>query len=511
MTGHAGPDAALDAGGPAAAPLTALDAALGTGDPAAAAELQQRATCDPQFLLEMAEHVTFLERVRELRVEPSLRYELLLRGVVRRANERIRRVTPLWRRPWFVVTAAAALWFLLLAWFDPLAHLRPRGDAAAGLGRDVPAAAGVPAGTGTAVAAAPARPPIDPAYETMRDRFELEHSQRLREALRTALDAPGDAIGRWLDPRNAVALMRLDHELRARREVRENALRSEGGLAAADRRVQDLAEVVRHELQRRFGAVPFEPAPSIDEVAFAVRALVAAGPTSVARHEAVTAGARWLERHVGTADTLGRVAALAALVEVAAVGSAEAEAVREHGERLVRDVLFPADATWQRRRPELLTANIAAGTLGEASRLLRLLPAFGVDGRAAGIVRQLLVGSLRERRDRGDDGPEVLAALLYGAADLLPESERTEVELELRRWKPVRLAPDFVTVQQLAWGMEPGRSGYARLQWELRALAAVPQPAGLRSQAALCLGLATSYAVQRGDFLQHVARTTGGM
>ncbi|MCA8964465.1 MAG: hypothetical protein H6838_17145 [Planctomycetes bacterium] len=490
---------------------TALDAALGACDRAAEDALRARATEDPALMFQLAEEVAFLERCRELTVTPSARYGAMLRDVTRRAERRVPRHVPLLQRPWFVVAAAAAVTFAALAWSDPLSHRRA--DAP---GSGMKLAIAVEGGSGDEVSGEAGTAQVHTqssfasAVEAMRDRFEVEGSGQLREALTSALSPDRDRLGRWLDPRNTVALMRLDHEVRARSEVREQALRSQGGLAAADRRVQQFADDLARELPRRFRAVPFEPEPALAEVAWVVRALLAAGPTSAQRAEAVAAGSQWLADRLEVATVADSVAALSALIEVAAVSGQHVAAVSSQGRRLLEDVLSPADA-WRRGRPDLLAAAVSPAVVGEAMRVFRQLPAFGLDAERCELIRNLLLGSLRERIDRGADGPECFAALVYGGSDLLDELERYSCERHLRRWQPVSLAPDFVTVQQLAWGMEPGRSGYTRLQWQLRPLAALPRPQSMQAQAALTVCLAASYAAPRGEFLQEVARATLGL
>jgi hypothetical protein len=182
------------------------------------------------------------------------------------------------------------------------------------------------------------------------------------------------------------------------------------------------------------------------------------------------------------------------LLELAAARGDHAADVERHGQRLVADVLRTDDDTWQRRRPELLSPTVGSAALADAGRLLRLLPGFGVPDAHCRFVRQLLLAELRERRDRGADGPEVLAARLYGYADLLPETERSELERQLRRWRPALLAPDFVTLLQVAWGMEPGRLGVSQYRRGLRQLAVQKDPMRLGSRAGLCLCLCSSYA-----------------
>ncbi|MCK5941629.1 MAG: hypothetical protein KAI24_06655, partial [Planctomycetes bacterium] len=107
--------------------------------------------------------------------------------------------------------------------------------------------------------------------------------------------------------------------------------------------------------------------------------------------------------------------------------------------------------------------------------------------------------------------PEVLAAMVYGFGDLLDEgrNERDRLAWALQRWKPARLAPDFATVQQIAWSLAPGSRGHTRMQRELRQLAVLPAPESLRDRAAFCLCLATNYAGFVGGLLQGPHRVRG--
>ena len=351
--------------------------------------------------------------------------------------------------------------------------------------------------------------------ELMRQRLGLESSPHLRDALEEGLLAQGqqgagDRLGRWLDPRNALMLMRLDHELRASAELRREALRRQGGLPAVDERVQHLAAVIAHELPAVMaGAWPANRADrgeQVTAVALAVRALIAAGGADAERDRQRTAAARWLAAEAPGLHGAALVEALAALVEVAAVSGEHFDVVVQQGQRLVDTVLRPDDQSWERSLPVLLGSRLPAATAGDAARLLRRLPGFGLAGDRCSLVRQLLLGQLRSRRAGGQDGPELLAALLFGCGDLLPDAERSEIELQLRRWKPVRLAPDYRTVQQVAWAVEPGQSGFTRLQGELRQLAVCADPATLPSRAAFVLCLATNFAAYGHD----TARLAGG-
>ncbi|MGB3970174.1 MAG: hypothetical protein WBO45_25795, partial [Planctomycetota bacterium] len=235
-------------------------------------------------------------------------------------------------------------------------------------------------------------------------------------------------------------------------------------------------------------------ADRVAEVAMAVRAMIAAGPGDRLRAEALQAAGEWLVTGLPGCHGQVLVAALAALVEFAAVTGSHGDAVLAHSERLLAAALDPDEETWARRLPDLLGPHMPANSLGEAGRLLTRLPGFGADGRRCHLLRELLLGRLRERRGAGENTPELVGALLYGSADLLADDERVALELQARRWKPIRLAPDFATVQQLVWSFEPGRSGFATMHRELRQLAVCSEPADLLARAALCLCLATDYA-----------------
>jgi hypothetical protein len=475
--------------------LTVVDLLLDEGTPQAQAAVRARIAEDPALAIEMAETVALFEEFRQLEVEPSARLGCRLSDVVRRAERRTLQPTPVhWVTKVTWVAAAAVVAFALLWQFDPLhrrehpqAQQRARIDAVPGAVQPAPGES-EPAGQ---VAREATEVAWEEALETMRSRLAMETSRRLGQALQTALLPPADPMQRWLDPRNTLASLRAEHESRARPEVRRALLRHQGGLAAVDARVQELTDRIVAELLD----LKEDPAGAqLPSVALAVRALIAAGAVDERRTEALAFGSRWLATQLPGCAGERLVSALAPLVEVAAVSGDYGDLVAQHGGRLVDEVLRTDEDTWGRRLPELLTGTVPAATLGDAVRVLGLLPGVGVAPARCHIVRQLLLGRLRERRDAGDDGPELLAAMLYGGADLLAAGEREEVERQLRRWTPLRLAPDFVTVHQLAWGFEPARVGFTRLQRELRRLAVLSDPGRLGTRAAFCLCLATNYA-----------------
>jgi hypothetical protein len=504
------------ADGGAMTPLSPLELLLGEGSAEQRAELRERSGRDPLAMLELADEVAFLAQCRELRTEPSPIYAARLQAVVRRA-ERSRPPAIGSGQPWrgLLWAAAAAIATFALLWTtDPLRRRCPQ----APLDRLLAEAGGAPpaatagddqaptrsqgaAGSGVADAGALA---WEAAIERMRHRLELEASPHLRDAFETGLRDDSDRLGRWLDPRNALVLMRLDHELRANAEVRREALARQGGLPAVDGRVQQLATAIARELMAE--APPEAGGDRVATMALAVRALLAAGAGGADRDRARDLAGDWLAARLPDLHGGPLVEALAALAELAAVTGRHFEPVASHGRRLVDSVLSPDAQNWERSLPALLGSRLPPAVIGDASRLLQRLPGFGVDGGRCALVRKLLSGQLRARRDGGQDGPELLAALVYGCGDLLTAAEREAIDVQLRRWKPVRLAPDFRTVQQLAWAFEPGRSGFTRTQGELRQLAVCPDPVELAGRAAFCLCLCTNFAA----FGQERARLAGG-
>ncbi len=496
---------------PAAAEAPALapiDLLLGEGELCEQQQLRGAIGADPAAMFAMAETVALLERCREVRVEPGPSYAAKLAAAVARAERRLLPPPSPWRGALWGLAAAAAAFALLRVW-DPLRRAEPT------VAVDGPAAASPER------APADAEAPLPPVHlldaravawqeelDAMRRRLERESSGYLREAFEAGIEARTDVLGSWLDPRNGLMLMRLDHERRGDPEHRREVLRSRGGILAADQRAQQLADAIAAELVEQLQRQDADDgAVAAGAVGLAVRALIAVGPDGAARARAVAAGSELLARRVVAANDVELVQCLAALVEVAAVTGEHRELVVRQGERLVQHVLHVDGENWSRRLPDLLGTRIAPGVLAEASRVLGRLPGFGVDAGRCAIVRQLLLAPLRERRARGEDTPQLVAALLYGSADLLLESERDALELQLRRWKPVRLAPDFASVHQFAWALEPDRVGYTRHQSELRQLTVCADPVELGPRAAFCLCLATGYAGSAGVAARLAARS----
>lgn len=467
--------------------------------------MRSRVAEDPTLALEVADTIALLEQLRTVRTEPSVELPGKLYAIVRRA-ERTRRA-PQPRLPLLLAAAAAsaALGFCLANWWYD------SGAAPASIGLPVAELPRVPAAADANRAAVPTAAELAhrDSLGAMRRRFELESADHLTAALDSAVHAERDPLNSWLAPRNALAIRRLDHELRTRPEIRQRALRSEGAMLAADARVQALADAIAEELtlgsplQVSTGSLRGAPTGVVArDVALGVRALIAAGVKPGVRQRAFLAGSRWLGERLPELVGEDRVSALAALVECAAIEGRPMPVVVSAGHDLVEGVLCANEDTWQRRRPYLLSHSVSNSAIGDAGHTLTLLPALGVDAVRCGFVRLLLLGELKERRDADVDGPDLLAAMIYGFGDLMSERERDALVLQLRRWKPARLAPDFVTVHQIAWGVEPGRSGFTRLQRELRQLVILPDPLELGPRAAMCMSLASNFAARRPQSLE---------
>jgi hypothetical protein len=491
------------AGSGAELPMSPLDLLLKQGSPGELAAMRERVAAEPLLAIEVAETVALLEQLRQVRVEPSPVFATRLHDVVRRAELRLQRRAPApFGRYLLLVAAAAGLTCMLLAWADPL-HLRRSGDLAAvdSLSGNVPigdsargAAAVEPASPGEPVVVAEPVPThvaaeFEAALQTMRRRLQIEAAPRLQAELEAGLQPAADPLSRWLDPRNALVELRIGHEWRARPEVREELLRRAGAMPGADQRVQELADSIAAGLAARLTA----GTAGTTEVAQSLRALIAAGAVTPDRRSVMAQGAQWLVERASETSGNELAMALAALVEIAAIEGRYADVVVREGARFVDEMLRVDGDTWGRRLPELLTARASTAVVADAGRTLALLPGLGVGADRCALVRRLLLGQLRERL-AVEQGPEALAGLLFGFADLLPDAERTEIEFQLRRWKPARLAPDFATIHHLAWAIEPGRIGYTRLQGELRRLAVLPEPTELAAMAGFCMSLATGYA-----------------
>lgn len=479
-----------------------VDLLLEQGAPEELAEMRRAVATDPLRALEMADTVQLIEQFRTLRTEASPVLAGKLQSVVLQAGRaQHHRLAPRglgWQLPTAFAAAAGLTFWALCALGVAAPSVRS--------GKDDLAFARVVA---TAERQRPAASSVDVSLESVlgpgdvdwqenvrsiQRRLEVEDGAYLRTALEAGLEGRGKDLSKWLDPANAVTMMRLGHELRASAALRTAALRDAGALPEVDRRVQTLAAGLARAVPELISAED-SVANHLEDVSWAVRALIGAGAAGEQRR-ALGQGGAWLAASLDDVYDERLVIALSSLVEVAAISGEHFDEVSEHGRRLIQEVLEADGETWRRRRPALLAGMVSPGILGDAGRLVARLPAFGVDADRCTLVRQLCLGQLREQRASGQDRPEVLAAMTYGYADLLNEAgnEGDRLAWSLQRWKPARLAPDFVTVQQMAWSLAPGSRGHTRMQRELRQLSVMDAPVGLRDRAAFCLCLATNYA-----------------
>ncbi len=486
--------------------LQPIDWLLGEGEAAERVAFERRTEQDPLLALEVLETVLFVDRRRGRRLDlgagrarPGLRLEQAARPARRRAG----RQRPALRWCDYAVAAAAAALVLgLLWWLGPTGERQRAGAEPAITARvgypDVYRPA--PRDYGPLPDEVQAEAATQPAGDGFAPPFSPNNEPRLYAALERFADRqPPDPLRGWLQPSNALALLRVEAELRGSAEIRRAALLRNGGNPDVDDRVQQLAAEVAEPLRAALRRAQDEPATAdVRALALGLRALLAAGCTSAngehaglvveTRDALVTAVTRSRTADGITTFVLrdGELAsALAALAEPGLFGgSALVAIVQAHGERLVQETLTA------RGRPGLLAWSTPLGSLADAGRVLAMLPAFGVDAEGAFRVRRLVAAHLQERRQVSDH-PEVLAATLYGVVDLI---DRDEWEGELRRWRPTALLPDFEALHHLAWSREPGSAGWTRFQRELRRVAATPTPAGLTDRAALLMSLATDFA-----------------
>lgn len=469
---------------------------LGPAHTAALADLRARLQVDALLAIEVAETRDLIERCRALTVAASPVFAARLYDVVLRAELRAPR-SPVRLAPWqpWLAVAAALLTVALLVWLDPL-QVHRRGNqvvawAVAPADREpLPAAAAPVVAEQQELTTAMVW--FESVVARMRQRLAAEGAAALQRELEAGLAPPSDPLQTWLDPQHAMVELRLAHELRPRLELRHAALRAAGSLPVVDDRVQALAAGIAAELQ-----ADREPARRRDlaSEALAVRALLAAGLTSEARAAAVDAAIERLVEALPALTGVDLLATLPAVAEYAAVCGVGAGRVVAAGQRLLDEVLRPDEDAWSRRLPALLGRKVPTALLGDGGRLARLLPAFGLPVDRCQLLRRLWLGQLRERMLL-DQGPEPAVAALYGFADLLAPDEVDLLALELQRWQPARLVPDYATVQQLVWGMAPGLPGHTRVHAGLRRLAAAADPAALPARARLCLALACHYAAR---------------
>lgn len=466
-----------DAAGDADA-LDLVGYVLGEGDVRARSAVQARIARELDVALEVAETRTLFEEMRVLRVTPTgdvartmareIEWRSRLRGVVVTQG---RRIGVMLR-----VAAVAAIWL----WIGERAFLP---DAV-----ETPA----PIAQAEAFATAPRAPEV--ARTPHHERADFGISVEVPVAASAEFVAAWDRVtsqplphdfANWLSAENQLARLRAAAQRRASPELRARWRQRTG---AAD--VEDRVAALAREVESRTRALLASPDPEVEDVAFALRALLAAGIDGP-RLALVDACRTELAVQVDALDAGRAAVALAALAELAVL---ETETlgpfVAARVDVLARQAI---EAPIDGRRPPLLRWTESASRLAEAGRVLALAPAFGADAPLALHARMAILAHLEERlaRTREFEVPELHALLAYGFGDLV-DLPVHDARLEL--WPARLMLPDFLALVHYTWGSYPMRRGWAELQLELRGLAGVATPASLRDAASLLLALCSDAA-----------------
>lgn len=326
--------------------------------------------------------------------------------------------------------------------------------------------------------------------------------ERCFQALQRMPDAR--APHRWLQAVNELSVLRYEFSHRFSAESRRRSIVASGGTASLEDRIQALGDQVAEKAHEALAAQEID----VPSAALTLRALLAAGsaPAIGPHAELVSRLASWLSHRLPELEGGDLASALAGLVDLAVVVGGDLDvAVAEHSRRMALTIAAAVEpapwVSWPRSsphdpmrgaRPALLHAGTSVTSLADAGRVLELAPAFGVEPQLAHRARLLVAAHLQERLATGDgERPELLAAQLYGFADLV---DRQDVQRRLLLWRPRLLLPDFVAMHHLFWSQCPPRAGWSELQDELRALAAAKTPPRLGDAAALLLCLATNFA-----------------
>jgi hypothetical protein len=521
--------------GPRALPVgpavDALSYTLGEGSPAERAAFRDALQSDLGLAVEIAELRDLFERCREIGtgIEPSGRVERALRRAVSRRVELrgLRRVSGRERLQFALRVAAVALISLavgvgLRAALPRAGQLREglRGWERIFVGPEVALvgeavvqsasvqSASVQSASGVLRRRAEARP-ADPELVELLAAAALPVLEPgfVAEAERLAARPLPDEFRALLSAENRLALLRAEAELRFSPELRA-AQRAATGAPDLDDRIRTLAAEVAQRV-----AVALrdrsDPRAHTAAIAIAMRGLVAAGSSAeVGPHQAQVRACR--ARLLAELEELGaapppadgtpasaatalRTAVLAALTELAVLGDTEViPRIGAAVDDLARGVLRAAGGA-QARRPDLLSWSTPNEALADAGRLFWIAPAFGTHAGLAFRARLMVAAHLQERLEAGAgaEQPARVAALLYGFGDLI---DRADADRRLALWRPRMLASDLVAMHHLSWSKYPVRPGWATFQRELRGIAAIPTPDGLRDAAALLLSLCTNVA-----------------
>ena len=470
-------------------------------DPANADAYATRVDSEPELAAAAAAFRRDLEPFRQLRCEPSGHVGARVRWLAKRRLLRHGNPSPLSggrlrvvaRRSLEVVIAAAAVALLALGVRTGLGgatgEVTPVDWVAPKLATASPE---VESGRGS-----------DPAMPIEFDVFDpAEVDEEFAETVRGLEKGwlRPNPLRALLDARAHMALLGRAHEDRG--AVRRQAL-ADVGVRPAHRRILALADDVAAQLDDALRRVPkggrLGARASVD-LAAACRALLAAESVgravatyrlSRSRRDLVDRSYALLESEMGDLDGGPLAAVLSAWVDRVAARDdpAALDVLCEHGGRLARRTLQLHDG----RAEHLLAGDTAPGQLGDAGRVLSLLPEFGVEVEHARRARLMVAARLHQRRAaRSEERPDILAALAYGFGDIGDHVVRERIERELLLWGPSELtrAGDYVALEQLAWSRYPARAGWAQFQQRLRRVTAAVTPVGVRDAAALLLALA---------------------
>jgi len=474
-----------------------VDWTLGELPEPEARALRRELETDPSTAIEAAEVKALVEDMRTLTVNPSGRIELALRYAIARRNDlRSHRSGQGGMASVFVRVAAVAAAVLvgLLLW-----QHRSRGSQLEHAERAaVLAARALPAPVDPApprVAAPEIELPGDDVLSAASETFQRSYAQldKLSQV---------DRFTRLVTASNELAILRLEFMQRYSRKARRQSIASCGGRPDLEDRVQALATALA---QQALAAI-HDRSAGVEEMALAVRALLASGSTRrLGHHRAVSAALEFLEERVGALEGGELASALAALTDYAVVSQGRAaNLVARHTTRLAMSMLqLPASRPTHdspqlgdpsaQDRSELLKFTTSIAALADAGHVLRLAPAFGVHPTLARRARLLAAAHLEERLTIGQgERPAVVAALLYGFGDLV---QRRELDNKLLLWGPAVVAgEDLVALHHLAWSQFPPRPGWAEFQRQLRGLATLKTPHEIRDTSALLLALSMNFA-----------------
>ncbi|MCC6782935.1 MAG: hypothetical protein IT457_08820 [Planctomycetes bacterium] len=458
--------------------------ALGEGDAASRAAMQARVGRELELAVELAETRALFESMRALRTPTDPAFlATMAREVEWRRRLHALPQRSVAARVGFLLRAAAVA--IVMLWLGNR-YVRP-----------------------DAVDPAPSTARIDWSATAPRAFVALGHATRptapaLRPVLAPAIDAPDFVaawerlaarplpadFADWLAAENLLAQTRAALERRASPELRAR-WRYATGAADVEARVTRLVD----ELGARTVQLLAQAEPDVEDLACALRALLASGAIR-GRRELLDACRDELARRVDRLDAGRAAVALAALADLAVLETDALGAfVAQRAERLAEAALERAP---DGRRPPLLSWTEPAPRLAEAGRVLALAPAFGADAALSLRARMSIAAHLEERLARMQrfETPELHAAIAYGFGDLV---ELSAADAALAFWPARLLLPDYTALVHYTWSKYPLRAGWAELQLELRGLAALPTPTGLRDTAALLLALCSDAAARGQD------------